>query len=676
MKTKPIFFISDHWYVDKLPKRSRLQSTMLLYNVRKLTYAFIAIVLLYVTGQMLRSNSQLDIQDRTAQLKQLSKLFSSGSSNSRIWRGQQACKHPDLDVYSPVMMAHIHKTDPIVCSPEKDWVEIDGSKAKITAEARQKHGEIECSFTDILRSNDFSSRTGISTTTHTEYNLENADFVRIHCVANDGKRWSNLMAGARHDQDVLDQSGWEKLPDKTLKLNVLMFGFDSLSRNTFIRKLPKSYDYLTKALKSIVLKGYNIVGDGTPQALIPILTGRTELELPDTRKRMGSEANYVNVYPFVWNDYHNNGYVTGYMEDTPDVGIFTFRLKGFSDQPTDYYLHTYYLDLKTQLHKHKPLCVGSMPRHKVMLDYARHIFTVNKERPKFVFGFHGEISHDSYNQVGAADDDLLEWMKWFNDEGHLNNTVLILMSDHGHRFAEVRNTQQGRLEERLPFFSFAFPPWFEKLHPEAARNFKINSERLTTPFDIHSTLMNILKFEGADMGDISQRSISLFKEVPKERSCIDAHIEPHWCACLDWEKIDPGTSIIQKAAKTLVDAINEYNKKYSNLCEQLSLNSVLWAAKLLPSKAVQTFKQSADMDGFVPDLSGKLEITMELYQIKISVLPGGGLFESSLTYMVKDDAFSLKIEEVSRINKYGAAARCIENTQEQLRKFCYCKDDA
>lgn len=53
-----------------------------------------------------------------------------------------------------------------------------------------------------------------------------------------------------------------------------MFGFDSLSRNTFIRKLPKSYDYIKSQLNSVVLEGYNIVGDGTPQAIIPILTGK------------------------------------------------------------------------------------------------------------------------------------------------------------------------------------------------------------------------------------------------------------------------------------------------------------------------------------------------------------------------------------------------------------------
>lgn len=87
-----------------------------------------------------------------------------------------------------------------------------------------------------------------------------------------------------------------------------MMGFDSLSRNAFIRKLPKTYKYIIENLSGDVLKGYNIIGDGTPQALIPLLTGYTELELPETRKRM-SNADFVNIYPMIWKKYQENGFV-------------------------------------------------------------------------------------------------------------------------------------------------------------------------------------------------------------------------------------------------------------------------------------------------------------------------------------------------------------------------------
>lgn len=231
------------------------------------------------------------------------------------------------------------------------------------------------------------------------------------------------------------------------QLNVLMFGLDSLSKNAFIRKLPH-----TNTLKADVLQGYNILGDGTPQALIPILTGFTELELPETRKRM-SGSQCVDVYPFVWKSFERQGYVTAFNEDIPSVGTFTYRLNGFDKQPTSHYMRTYYLAIEPELANYQNLCVGHTPRHNVMLNYTSQVgffyFSFNLctvfnvsilqfmksyvQKPHFVFSFHGELSHDSINLVGAADSDLYDWLKKLQLDGVLNNTLLIMMSDHGNR---------------------------------------------------------------------------------------------------------------------------------------------------------------------------------------------------------------------------------------------------
>lgn len=82
--------------------------------------------------------------------------------------------------------------------------------------------------------------------------------VRVHCVGSE-KKWSATLRGIRKDPEIVARSSWDRLPPKALKLNVLMFGFDSLSRNTFIRKLPKSYEYLTKVLHGDVLQGYEFL---------------------------------------------------------------------------------------------------------------------------------------------------------------------------------------------------------------------------------------------------------------------------------------------------------------------------------------------------------------------------------------------------------------------------------
>lgn len=89
--------------------------------------------------------------------------------------------------------------------------------------------------------------------------------------------------------------------------------------------------------------------------------------------------------------------------------------------------------------------------------------------------------------------------------------------------------------------------------------------------------------------------------------------------------------------------IFRYNSQHSDLCSELKLEAVLWAARLLPSKALRKFHSAADLDGFVPNMSDNLTITMEVYQIKLAVQPGGGLFEVSLTYHLKDDTFKIRV---------------------------------
>lgn len=77
----------------------------------------------------------------------------------------------------------------------------------------------------------------------------------VSCQTAEKEKWSSVLTGIRFDKEVWDRTGWENVPQDALKMNVLMFGFDSLSRNTFIRKLPKSYKYLKEVLNTYILEG-------------------------------------------------------------------------------------------------------------------------------------------------------------------------------------------------------------------------------------------------------------------------------------------------------------------------------------------------------------------------------------------------------------------------------------
>ncbi|CAD7092544.1 unnamed protein product [Hermetia illucens] len=583
------------------------------------------------------------------------------------------CKIPKLPIDNPEIMK-FYKKDPIIdCgTKEDDWVYCKKSTCLISKWVVAEKGNVTCYFTDLIRKSDYKVKYGRTTRTSSSYTLVASDFAKATCKARNGDRWFGIVYGIRNIPS-LHRSKKYAQP----LLNVLMFGFDSLSRNAFIRKLPKTYEYLVNRLHAHILQGYNIVGDGTPQALIPILTGRTELELPETRKRMRN-SNFVDLYPMIWKDYKKSGYMTSFNEDLPKVGTFTYRLNGFEEQPTDHYMRTYYLEIENYLSNFQKFCHGSQPAHRAMLDYTKNfMLKYNGTYPKFVFSFHGELSHDSINLIGAADEDMTNWLMDLKRSGVLNNTILIMMSDHGNRFAEVRNTLQGKQEERLPFFSFTFPSWFRSRYPTQYNNFAANVDRLTTPFDIHETLMDILRIqhvENPSQKEVKSRAISLFDEVPKERSCADAYIEPHWCTCLNWEQINDTTStIVVRVANSVIDTINTYTSQHRNICEKLTLHEINWAMRMVPNTGLLRFRGNKDMDGFLADLTSQTKVETEMYQVKITVLPGYSLFEASVTYNLAKNEFRVNMSDISRINKYGSQANCIYDTLPELRKYCFCK---
>ncbi|CAG9771746.1 unnamed protein product [Ceutorhynchus assimilis] len=635
---------------------------------RKLVFALIIVI--FIVFLLLWPHYWIinDI-DRKLRLENIDLLIKKEASNL-------TCKQPVLDIYNPQIMKFVRKVAPIDCSKASiDWVKCTGSECVIQEDAKRKFGPIKCAFTDIIRVNDFELSDGKTTSSSEYYKLEKSDVVRANCQSAD-RKWSATLTGLRLDNSVWDRSNWEEMNKSALKMNVLMFGYDSLSRNAFIRKLPKTYEYLTKELGAIVLQGYNIIGDGTPQALIPILTGKTELELPDTRKRLRN-THFVNSYPFIWDDYKRAGYVTAFLEDLPSVGTFTYRLNGFKEVPTDHYMRPYYLANLGEQSKWPKLCTGEIPRHQVMLNMIKDFFSMYQTKPKFLFGFHGELSHDDYNLIGAADDDTLDLITELHNSGALNNTVLIVMADHGHRFADVRDTIQGKQEERLPFFSFTFPKWFKQKYPQAYDNFQSNANKLTTPFDIHKTLMDVLHLQNTGVADIvNNRAVSLFSQIPLERSCAHAYIEPHWCTCLDWETVSieiPVTHLVMRITDTLVNKINQITESHRRICEKLSVKQVHGIMKMSPNKDLLKFSHNADIDGFVADLSANLQVDSDLYQIKATLVPGDSIFEASLRHFRDSDQMVLKISDISRINMYRSQAWCVEKNLPHLGKYCYCK---
>lgn len=288
-----------------------------------------------------------------------------------------------------------------------------------------------------------------------------------------------------------------------------MFGFDSLSRNAWIRKLPKSYEYMTKHLHADVLQGYNIVGDGTPQALIPVgsiefsiwiffFSNLNEILTPilcqfvsfspaipnwNCQKRVSdfpTRALWTRIQWYfsimhdtvmwlhstricpTWAHFHidwmdfksNQPHITcdhfiwhsavKWAETSDCVSVIHRDIKSWWIIHKRFVKHhlkcnSPYFDQRNELYWMKSLCWYWCVLW--LLQYYKSKFVLSLQfmqayhgrKPQFAFSFHGELSHDSINLVGVADEDFKEWLESLKSNGLLDRTILVLMADHGNR---------------------------------------------------------------------------------------------------------------------------------------------------------------------------------------------------------------------------------------------------
>ncbi|KAF4532244.1 hypothetical protein B566_EDAN004330 [Ephemera danica] len=436
------------------------------------------------------------------------------------------------------------------------------------------------------------------------------------------------------------------------------------------RHLPKTLSLLTSPpLNSIPLLGYNKVADNTFPNLMPVLMGSSVDEVGEACEwpEKDNWNNNFDTCPLIWNDYAISGFRTMYAEECPHLSTFNFQKGGFGDQPTDYYLRPLLQAAADEIGHTRAdnclLCMGTKSSVDLLLQYTtQFLHRFSSTLRHFAFVWATSLTHDGLNMAGLADKPFHDTIRRTLDHGDLDNTALFFISDHGVRTGEFRLTPQGRMEERLPFLSVSLPAWFRARYATAVRNLETNARaRLTTPFDVHETLRDLLTPAKLISDDaIKSRMLKLQTSKSKERTCDDAGIPRHWCTCLSYQPLpldDPG---LQEAAQALVLHINTRFLAAHKQCRKLSLAKIVEARLGVPGKNDNMTVKAGIKD----------------YALTIQTTPGDALFEGAVrgyTHRGRKNINNIRFEvadSISRLNRYGSQSECVEDWVVKL--YCYC----
>ncbi|XP_049303315.1 uncharacterized protein LOC105222033 [Bactrocera dorsalis] len=442
-----------------------------------------------------------------------------------------------------------------------------------------------------------------------------------------------------------------------IKPSVLLFGIDALSRINLRRTMPLTFKYL-QSNQWFELRGYNKVGDNTFPNLMPLLTSynSTTAEkkcLPQTLGGLNKP-----VCNFIWNDFKRFGYKTAYAEDTSFMSTFNYLKEGFDQPPTDYYLRPMTLaiekELKVATKDELPYCVGRKHYGEYIYDYALQFANSFAAEPLFGLFWSNSFSHNYFDTEATMDVKVLEYLEKMKSESILERSIVILLSDHGMRWGPLLQLKSGFLEERLPTMFISIPSWYQNKYPDFMKNLQINQRRLTTTYDIYATMKHILEVAEPEKefpylnGTI--HGVSIFREIPEDRTCDNAGIPEHWCACVPYEIVPTSDEVAKNVTALVLGEMNQYlnNKNISDKCAELKLETI----NSIEMKMIKIPNEST-------------------YRISFEANPEKARFQATIVYNITTNTIKTDVEDISRLDSYAKTSNCIDLKEE--KKYCLCK---
>ncbi len=184
-------------------------------------------------------------------------------------------------------------------------------------------------------------------------------------------------------------------------------------------------------------------------------------------------------------------------------------------------------------------CVGgSRELHQVIIGYLEEFLSSYSDAPRKWASVNTMVAHEHFMlRLPSLDEDMAAMLLRMAPTV-LQDTVLILLSDHGTHGIWYNDHEIGAAEHQLPFLYVLAPDWLMQERPAWLAALAANQRRLVTARELYRAMLDLAAYPNAAAAR-SAGSYSLFDEVPERRTCRDARIPDAYCACKDDERKGP-----------------------------------------------------------------------------------------------------------------------------------------
>jgi len=287
--------------------------------------------------------------------------------------------------------------------------------------------------------------------------------------------------------------------------NLLLLMIDPISQKQFKQMLPKTHSLLG-SMGFVEFDQYTVVGDnsGPNQAALYSgsgLVGRTDIS-----------SQHKDRFQWIWDDLQQHrGYATFKAED----GCIRNSNMVASIQPNT--THGSVLHEMNCFDFQRPNCIGHEPAAEhLMRHVSQFIAEYSKRGEKWAAFLSFVDSHEDTMSLALSLDDLFHKFLSGLKGPVVNNTMVLLVSDHGLHYGPYLQSRQGGRERARPVLQMLLP----RHHREDQNTMDIlssNARLWVSPFDVYHTLRHVLL--NGDFPISQSRSSLLLPLGPERQTC-------------------------------------------------------------------------------------------------------------------------------------------------------------
>ncbi|XP_028030393.1 uncharacterized protein LOC114243191 [Bombyx mandarina] len=393
--------------------------------------------------------------------------------------------------------------------------------------------------------------------------------IRVTCTVKN-KKDTNIIYDDIYK--VIIKRNDKKRATKLKPWNVLVLGMSHMSRMRFYNDMPKTGNFF-KDNDWLDFRGFNKITREALSNVLVLLAGKT---LTATKAQsLGGP-----VEKFIWNAYQNAGYVTAFGEDDR-LQLLDNLARQLNIKPTDHKLQPIYRIDHRRIGNY--MCTMKLPSGIHLLDYAHQFVDLYKNKNFFGFFWLSSYTQHYDGMPSLIDSEIAQLFGNIKNNGVLNNTFVIFLSETGMKSANSKSSIASYYEERLPMLFMWVPLEFRKKYINEYNNIKSNQIVLVTPYDINHTLKYILEFRvkltNNSIYNTCPKCNGLFKNISLTRTCTGAGIDENVCTCRDYSTPPYNNFNVQTSLELAVSYIKDRARSVQTItcmiCEEMELNSVI-----------------------------------------------------------------------------------------------------